>query len=85
MAWGENCSAWDDAVDFANMEQFDYEEIPEEHFVMTTWHERDSLEELFFFAKNAALHPIAVLDNTLLLHVCAHENEKHLLGLYGSA
>jgi hypothetical protein len=35
MAWDANCSSWDNSVDMANMEQFDFGEIPEDRFVMT--------------------------------------------------
>ena len=47
MAWGLDCSSWDDSVDVANLEMFDFGEIPDEGFVMTTWHEKDSLLEAF--------------------------------------
>lgn len=39
LAWGLKCSEWDDSVDHANLEKFDYGDIPDEDFVMTTWHE----------------------------------------------
>jgi len=52
MAWGTNCSSWDDSVDMANVQQFDCGEIPEDGFVMTTWHEKEPLGEVFWFAKN---------------------------------
>ena len=35
MAWGLNCSSWDDSVDEANMQMNSYNEIPEEKFVIT--------------------------------------------------
>ena len=41
MAWGKDCSKWDDSVDFANLEQHDFGDIPDNNFVMTTWHEAD--------------------------------------------
>src|SRR5215467_8233133 len=47
MAWGNDCSSWDDSVDIANLEQFNYENIPDERFVMTTWRENEPLAEVF--------------------------------------
>ncbi|WP_456107224.1 DUF7684 family protein [Peristeroidobacter agariperforans] len=57
MAWGPGCSSWDDSVDLANLEQFDFRDVPEDNFVMTTWHESESLSEVFGFSKFAAMHP----------------------------
>ncbi|HEY5995086.1 MAG TPA: hypothetical protein VIU46_10870 [Gallionellaceae bacterium] len=85
MAWGENCSSWDDAVDMANLEQFDFGEIPREQFVMTTWHEHDALEEVFRFAKNSAVHPAARLDGTLLLHIAPGGDELRLMEVFFNA
>jgi hypothetical protein len=51
MAWGLDCSLWDDSVDYANIEKFETDEIPDEQFVMTTWHTDDTLEEVLRFAK----------------------------------
>lgn len=85
LAWGVGCSSWDDAVDFANLERFDFADIPEAHFVMTTWHERDTLQEVFTFAKGSARHPRAELGHALLLHIAAAPSEQELLRLYQQA
>jgi hypothetical protein len=34
MAWGHECSLWDDSVDFANLEVFNFGEVPDRNFVM---------------------------------------------------
>lgn len=68
LAWDKECSAWDDAVDEADLERFDYGDIPDEEVVMTTRHEDDDLEEVFWFAKNRARHPAIDLNETLLIH-----------------
>ena len=47
MAWGKNSTSWDDSVDIANIEQFSFEDIPDDKFVMTTWHENETLKEVF--------------------------------------
>ena len=50
MAWGPRCSSWDDSVDWANIGSFGDEEIPDAAFVMTTWHDDEPLDEVFWFA-----------------------------------
>ena len=85
MAWGKECSSWDDAVDIANLEEFNFEEIPEEKFVMTTWHENETLKEAFWFAKNSALHPAVELRNTLILDISAVSREESFLAEYNYA
>ena len=69
MAWGDDCESWDDSVDLANLEAFDFGDIPDEEDVMTTWHDSESLEDVFRFAKASAHHPTVALDNVLILHV----------------
>jgi hypothetical protein len=69
LAWGVECSSWDDSVDLANLEAYDFGEIPEESDVMTTWHDDEPLREVFWFAKNSAEHPTVGIENTLILHL----------------
>ena len=69
MAWGDNRSSWDDSVDIANIEQFNFESIPEDKFVFTTWHTNEPLEEVFWYSKNNAVHPAVKLERTLLVHI----------------
>lgn len=54
MAWGEGCSSWDDLVDMANIEAYDFEQIPESGFIMTTWYENEPLSEVFWYSKHSA-------------------------------
>lgn len=85
LAWGTCCSSWDDAFDWANLEKFDFGEIPEQEFVITTWHENDTLFELFEFAKNAAKHPARELSKVLIVDIRTNSREMELLALYDSA
>ena len=82
MAWGQNCSLWDDSVDTANLIAFDWSEIPEDNFVMTTWHKNETLEDVFWFAKFAANHPTVELNNTLLLDIGCSHRETEIKKLY---
>ncbi|MDD5058648.1 MAG: hypothetical protein PHQ60_12330 [Sideroxydans sp.] len=85
MAWGKDCSSWDDAVDFANLEEFNFGEIPEDKDAMTTWHENEPLNEVFWFAKNSAHHPSIDLPNTILLDISRDNRETELLTRFAEA
>jgi hypothetical protein len=69
MAWGLDCSSWDDSVDTSNAEAFDYGKIPDERFVVTTWHADEPLGEVFWFAKNCAFHPTIELSGTIIIRI----------------
>jgi len=69
MAWGKDCSTWDTAVDEACLAKHDYGTIPEQDFVMTTWHDDEPLEDVFFFAKNNAAYMNSPIENLLFLHI----------------
>jgi hypothetical protein len=78
MAWGPDSSAWDDSVDRANIAAFDGEEIPDDQFVMTTWHDDEPLSETFWFAVHTACHPTVSIDETLIVDVAPHERRAAL-------
>ena len=84
-AWGTECSEWDNSVDMANIEANHFEDIPRNKFVMTTWHENETLAEAFWFAKNNAHHPSMAIQNTLLIHVARVANRGSLLASYAEA
>ena len=79
MAWGQDCSLWDDSVDLATLARFDYGDIPEDDFVMTTWHENEPLSEVLWYAAHVANHPTRDIGPTVILHVSAHPREAELL------
>jgi hypothetical protein len=85
MAWGTECSSWDDSVDAAALEESGYHDIPEKRFVMTTWHEKETLAEVFWYSKNCANHPKVDLPNTLLVHIGGQEREAEFLRSYEAA
>jgi hypothetical protein len=85
MAWGEGCSSWDDSVDWANLEQFSCGEIPDDKFVMTTWHERESLEDVLWFASHAARHGDVELASTLIIHVAPAPRRDEMLTQFHAA
>jgi len=85
MAWGLGCSSWDDSVDWANISQFAHGDTPDESFVLTSWHEDQSLQEVMHFCKHFADHPFAELRSTLLLHIVYEPREEGICSLYSNA
>jgi hypothetical protein len=85
LAWGNECGAWEDAVDLANLEQFNFGEIPEDELVVTTGQKNETLKDVFEFAKNSAEHSCVEFSNTLILHICSQNKETELLIQYAEA
>jgi hypothetical protein len=83
MAWGPNCSGWDDSVDLADLEARGFED-DDEKFVMTTWHENESLEQVFWYSQFCADFSFddVELINTIILHVSAQDRQAELLRLF---
>lgn len=79
LAWGVECSSWDTSIDMANLETFDFGEVPDESFVMTTWHDDEPLEEALWYAKYNAFHPVAELDHHVLVHVAPAARPAELI------
>ena len=82
MAWGHECSKWDDSVDWALLEKFDYKDFPDQEYVMTSWHDDESLDFVFWFAKDSAVHPSVELNNMLILDVGPVAREDSMLARY---
>lgn len=85
MAWGKECSAWDDSVDWASLEASDFDDVPDEAFMMTTWHEGEPLKDVFWFSDRSAMHPGLELPQTYILHISPEAREKELLELFRQA
>jgi hypothetical protein len=83
MAWGPQGTHWDDAADSANCELHGYKEIPPRDFVMTTWHDDETLEQVFWLC-NTCEHPDLVLEQTLILHISPAANEQSLLDAFAA-
>ncbi len=75
MAWGKECRLWEDSVDWATIEQCQYNEIPAESLVLTTCHEDETLKDVFEFAKHAAFHGEYESLKTLVLHISQTQKE----------
>ena len=81
LAWGKDCSLWDDSVDYANLEAFNYGAIPEDKFVMTSWHDGEPLEDVLEFAAHAAIPPKGPLQHLVVLDITQTARECWLRDL----
>jgi hypothetical protein len=85
MAWGHDCTTWDDSVDIANLEAFYYGDIPEDRDVFTTWHNDEPLGDVFDFCKQHARYPVVELPQVVLVHIAAQGDDAHMLEAYADA
>ncbi|MFN0006610.1 MAG: hypothetical protein ACKVXR_01780 [Planctomycetota bacterium] len=51
---GHECSSWDDSIDWAHLETDPDFDPPDSGFVMTTWHEEDSIRDVAEFFVHSA-------------------------------
>lgn len=85
LAWGIECSAWDDSIDWAYIQFHEFDDCPEEQFVTTTWHEDETLEEVVEFAKHCNAYDHPELKNTLVLDFSHQERGEFIKELYLAA
>ena len=64
---GHNCSTWDDSVDWAYLEVDPDSE--DDTFVMTTWHENETSDQIANFFLNCTTFDDNVFTNFLILSV----------------
>ena len=83
LAWGPNCSSWDDSVDWADIEARNYED-DDSKFVMTTWHENQTLEDVFWQAQFTAnfSYDDVELRNAVIVHISDTDRSAELLALF---
>lgn len=83
MAHGDDCSLWNDSLDWAILTAYKFGGIPEDKFVMTSWHEDQNLEEVFFFAINSLpFYPL--IKHTVILDVADTSRDEELLRVFSS-
>jgi hypothetical protein len=85
LAWGKECESWHDMVEDAALEAFDYDDVPEEHKVIATWHEDEEREEVFWFAKHRAAHPSHSFKATVILDIGAAGRKDQIEQEYADA
>jgi len=85
MAWGKECGSWDTSVDIANLEKFDFNEVPEDHFVTTTWHDDEPLSVIFWFSKHNACHSTQEIEYTIVFHLSKTCKKDEITSEYSNA
>ena len=86
LAWGKDAEVWSEAVDDAAAETIDAEAADaEEQAVVTTSHEDEDLEDLFWFARHCAAHPALTLNRTLIVHVGGRARREELEAAWTAA
>lgn len=84
-AWGLDAGSWDDSVDWASRRLNGADELSYDTWVMTTWHDRETLDEVFWYAGHCAQHPTIDLERVLVVHVAASSIEAAMLKRYADA
>jgi len=82
MSWGKGCSSWNDSVNLANLEAFQFGEIPDDQLVVTTSHANEALRDVYWYSKYTAMHPCFSLDHTVLLHLSSVDREDEFRAEY---
>jgi hypothetical protein len=84
LAWGVNCSVWDDTVDWATRKLYGPEDIPDEAFVITTWHTNETLEGVFWEAQFNGTwgYNDQMLDFTLIIDITGDDRRAELIDLF---
>jgi hypothetical protein len=85
LAWGRACDTWREAVDDAAEEAADYEDVPDERRVLSTAHEDDDMDEVFWFARHRAVHPALPLETTLIVHIADAPRREDIERAYAQA
>ena len=85
MSWGIDNETWHDQIDDSMHLKFGFDPVPDDHFIMTTWHA--DLEETFWFAQFCAnfSYDDLELPNTLLIHVADASSPEAMLARFESA
>lgn len=83
-SWGVGAEAWHDSIDWANLKADDFN-VTEASHVLTTCHDEESLDEVFWFAGHAAHHGVITLEHVLILDISPEAREAEVLSRYAQA
>ena len=67
MATGPEARSWQDAVNLANLQAWDFGKIPDDKLIICTHHGNESLKDVFWYCKHTAMHPCAPLDEVCIM------------------
>ena len=83
-SWGVDAEAWHDSIDWANLEADGFN-VTEASHVMTTCHDEESLDEVFWFAGHATHHGVITLEHVLIVDISPEAREADMLSRYAQA
>lgn len=66
---GHECTTWDDSIDYSSILSDPNYDPPDEKFVMTTWHEDESIEDVVEYFRWNTVFDDFVPKNFLILFV----------------
>lgn len=85
LAWGRDCETWREGVEDAALEAVDYKDVAPEQAVLTSAHEDEELDDVFWFARHRAAHPGPALETVVILHVAPHADRQRMIESYDAA
>lgn len=85
MAWGKTCDVWYDSIDCAQMERFPHTGIPSDEIVRISWHEGETLDKVFWFARTYPHHHSVELRHSFIIHISPKSAAKEMIARYMSA
>jgi len=86
MAWGKDCSLWDDSVDVAHLESYNWGDIPDDKSIMTTWHDDEPLSEVFWYAKNSLFSPPDIsIEHLVILDISDKARKSEIEELFANS
>lgn len=85
MTWGHECSVWHDCVDEASLAMHNFEDTSEDDHVMTTWHENEPVDNVFWYSEFCAAHPTIEIFSTLIVDVTVTSRRDDLISRYAKA
>lgn len=84
-AWGVECSKWDDALDDAEIEQWP-DGAPENQTIVTTWHDVEGLDEVFWFiGTQASTFDDQDFSHFVIVHLSSSDKSDELTQRFEAA
>lgn len=84
ICWGIDCNGWEDNIDHASITFEERNQTDGDHFLMTTSHVGQSLEDAFWYAENCAFEEYLELNDVLILHISEKSDEDRLKRIFSS-
>ena len=85
LAWGKDAELWRESLDDAHLEATNYDDVADAERVITTAHDDEELDEVFWFARHRATHPAHPLRDTLIVHLADASRREELEQAYRDA